>query len=247
MLKRLIDEGLVEARGIVGFFPASTVDLDDIEVYDSEDPTKPIGKFMTLRQQLDMDQESFVAMSDFIAPKESGVQDYIGGFACSAGFKADELCQKFVAEGDDYNNIMVKALTDRLAEAFSEYLHVLVRKELWGYAPDEDLTPAQCLNVQYQGIRPAPGYPSQPDHTEKLTMWELFQVKEKTGIELTESLAMSPASSVSGLYFANPNAYYFAVQEVCKDQINDYARRKNTSVEQVERWLGSILSYDTSQ
>ena len=137
MLRRLLDENLIEARGIVGFYPANTVGVDDIEVQDPEDPTRPLCQFMTLRQQLDLDQESFVAMSDFIAPKDSGVQDYIGGFACSAGFKQEELCQKFLADGDDYNNIMVKTLTDRLAEAFAEYLHVLVRRELWAYSPDE--------------------------------------------------------------------------------------------------------------
>lgn len=142
MLRRLIDENLIEARGIVGFYPCNTVCVDDIEVQDPEDPTRPLCQFMTLRQQLDLDQESFVAMSDFIAPKESGVQDYIGGFACSAGFRQEELCQKFLDDGDDYNNIMVKTLTDRLAEAFAEYLHVLVRRELWAYSPNETLTPA---------------------------------------------------------------------------------------------------------
>ena len=147
MLRRLIDENLIEARGIVGFYPCNTVGVDDIEVQDPEDPTRPLCQFMTLRQQLDLDQESFVAMSDFIAPKESGVQDYIGGFACSAGFRQEELCQKFLDDGDDYNNIMVKTLTDRLAEAFAEYLHVLVRRELWAYSPNEALTPAQCINV----------------------------------------------------------------------------------------------------
>ena len=147
MLRRLIDENLIEARGIVGFYPCNTVGVDDIEVQDPEDPTRPLCQFMTLRQQLDLDQESFVAMSDFIAPKDSGVQDYIGGFACSAGFRQEELCQKFLDDGDDYNNIMVKTLTDRLAEAFAEYLHVLVRRELWAYSPNEELTPAQCINV----------------------------------------------------------------------------------------------------
>lgn len=194
-----------------------------------------------------MEQASYVSMADFIAPRESGVQDYIGAFACSAGFRQDELCQKFLADGDDYNNIMVKTLTDRLAEAFAEYLHVLVRRELWGYAPDETLTPAQCLNVQYLGIRPAPGYPSQPDHTEKTSMWQLMQIREQTGIELTESLAMSPASSVSGLYFANPNAHYFAVQEICRDQVQDYARRKGQEVAETERWLAPILSYSPEE
>lgn len=155
----------------------------------------------------------------------------------STGFGQDELTKKYLEQGDDYSNIMLKALTDRLAEALSEYMHVYVRKELWGYSPDEKLTPAQCLNVEYQGIRPAPGYPSQPDHTEKLTMWKLMDVEAQTGIQLTESLAMSPASSVSGLFFANPNAYYFAVQEICKDQVDEYAKRKAMEKKEVERWL----------
>lgn len=247
MLHKLIDENLIEARGIVGFYPANTVGQDDIEVQDPEDPSKPLCKFAMLRQQLDLDQGEFVSQADFIAPKESGIQDYIGAFACSAGFRQDVLCDKYVADGDDYNNIMVKTLTDRLAEAFSEYLHVKVRKELWGYSPDEELTPAQCLNVQYQGIRPAPGYPSQPDHTEKTTMWNLMKIQEQTGIELTESLAMSPASSVSGLYFGNKNAHYFAVQEICRDQVQDYSRRKGQEQTETERWLAPILSYNPDE
>ena len=183
-------------------------------------------------------------MSDFIAPKSSGKTDYIGFFACSAGFGQDELCQKFLADGDDYNNMLVKTLTDRLAEAFAEQLHMEVRKTHWGYSPDEELTPTECINVKYQGIRPAPGYPTQPDHTEKLTMWKLLQIQEQTGITLTESLAMSPASSVSGLYFANPCAHYFSVDEVCRDQIESYAERKQMERSEVEKWLSPILSYD---
>ena len=217
MLNKMIDEDLVEARGIIGFYPCNADAEDDIEVYDENDGKTLRAKFCTIRQQLDKDQDSFVAMSDFIAPKDSGKTDYIGGFAVSAGFKQEELCQQYVASGDDYNNMMVKTLTDRLAEAFSEQLHQEVRKDLWGYSPEEDLSVADCLAVKYQGIRPAPGYPSQPDHTEKSIMWDLMQIKEQTGIELTESLAMAPASSVCGLYFGNPNAYYFGVEEICKD------------------------------
>jgi 5-methyltetrahydrofolate--homocysteine methyltransferase len=183
-------------------------------------------------------------MADFVAPVESGITDYIGAFAVSAGFKQDELCAKYMADGDDYNNIMIKTLTDRLAEAFAEYLHVKVRQELWGYAPQENLSSAEVLNVKYQGIRPAPGYPSQPDHTEKLTMWSLMQVEEQTGIGLTESLAMTPASSVSGLYFANAHAHYFACQDICKDQVEDYSRRKGQPAEVTEKWLAPILGYN---
>ena len=196
---------------------------------------------------MDKDQDAFVAMSDFIAPKKAGKTDYIGFFACSAGFKQDELCAKYTADGDDFNNMMVKTLTDRLAEALSEQLHQEVRKDIWGYAPDEELSVAQCLNVQYQGIRPAPGYPSQPDHTEKTTMWELMQITEQTGIELTESLAMFPASSVSGLYFGNPNAHYFGVEEICKDQVTSYAKRKGKDLKEVEKWLAPILSYEPEE
>jgi len=156
-------------------------------------------------------------MSDFIAPKTSGVKDYIGFFAVSAGFKQDEVCRPYVEDGDDYNVMMVKTLTDRFAEAFSEQLHQEVRKEIWGYSPDENLNVKECLAVKYQGIRPAPGYPSQPDHTEKTTMWDMMKIKEETGIELTDSLAMDPASSVCGMYFGNPNAYYFGCDEICKD------------------------------
>lgn len=243
MLKQLIDQKLVEARGIVGFYPCNQVDEDDIQVF-CPDTGASLAKFFTLRQQLDLDQDNFVAMSDFVAPLDQGVKDYIGAFAVSAGFKQDELCKKYIQDGDDYNNIMVKTLTDRLAEAFAEYMHVLVRQELWGYSPRENLSTADILNVKYQGIRPAPGYPSQPDHTEKQTMWKLMDIEAKTGIRLTESLAMTPASSVSGLYFANPHAHYFAVQEICTDQVEDYSRRKQQLKEVTERWLAPVLGYN---
>ena len=165
-------------------------------------------------------------------------------FAVSAGFRQEEACAKFALDHDDYSIIMIKTLSDRLAEAFAEQLHTEVRTTLWGYSPEENLSPADILNVKYQGIRPAPGYPSQPDHTEKQTMWDLLKVKDATGIELTESLAMNPASSVSGLYFANPHAHYFAVEEICKDQVEDYARRQGKPTEEVEKWLSPILSYE---
>ena len=244
MLQKIIKNKWLEARGVIGFYPANTVDHDDIELYSPEGDKSVIGRLHTLRQQVDRDQDGFVAMSDFIAPKESGVKDYVGMFAVSAGFKQDKIIAEFEKENDDYSIIMLKCLSDRLAEAFSEELHVEVRKRLWGYSPDEDLTYADILNVKYQGIRPAPGYPSQPDHTEKVTMWDLMNVKETTGIELTESLAMNPASSVSGLYFANPHSHYFAVEEICKDQVEDYAQRRRQTVPEVEKWLSTILSYE---
>lgn len=186
-------------------------------------------------------------MSDFIAPKKSEKTDYIGFFACSAGFNQGEVCKKYEEDGDDYSNMMVKTLTDRLAEALAEKLHKDVRKETWGYAPDEDLSVADCLNVKYQGIRPAPGYPSQPDHTEKRQMWDMMKVFEQSGIELTESLAMNPASSVCGLYFANPHSHYFAVEEVCKDQIDSYSKRKEMPKQEIEKWLSPILSYEPEE
>jgi 5-methyltetrahydrofolate--homocysteine methyltransferase len=217
LLNKLIDENLVEARAIVGFYPCNSNNNDDIEVYDENDSKTQKALFATIRQQLDKDQDNFVAMSDFIAPKSSGKTDYIGAFACSAGFGQDELCKKFTADNDDYNNMLVKTLTDRLAEAMSEQLHQEVRKDLWGYSPDETLSVSECISVKYKGIRPAPGYPTQPDHTEKTVMWDLMNIEEQTGISLTESLAMSPASSVSGMYFANPNAHYFGTDEICRD------------------------------
>lgn len=240
MLRKIIENKWLEARGIVGFYPANTVDHDDIELTTEQGSVR----LHTLRQQVDRDQEHFAAMADFIAPRESGVQDYIGMFAVSAGFRQEETCKLFEQDHDDYSVIMIKTLADRLAEAFAEQLHVEVRTKLWGYSPEEQLSPADVLNVKYRGIRPAPGYPSQPDHTEKQTMWQLMQVKEKTGIELTESLAMHPASSVCGLYFANEHAHYFAVEEICRDQVEDYSKRKGRPVAEIEKWLSPILSYD---
>merc|ERR1719181_2100543 len=175
---------------------------------------------------------------------DSGVEDYLGMFVTSAGFGLESICAKFKEEQDDYSFIMAEAIADRLAEAFAEVMHVMVRKDLWGYAPDEDLSVEDLIKVRYSGIRPAPGYPSQPDHTEKTTMWDLMQVKEEIGVELTDSMAMLPAASVSGLYFAHPKSEYFAVGQICKDQVTDYAARKNMPLEEGEKWLRSMLSYD---
>lgn len=247
MLNEIIEKKTIEARAIVAFYPCNSNEDDDIEIYDENDGKTLKGKWCTLRQQLDKDQDNFVAMSDFIAPKKNGVTDYVGFFACSAGFNQDEVCKKYVEEGDDYNNMMVKTLTDRLAEALAEKLHEDVRKDMWGYAPDEDLSVADMLNVKYQGIRPAPGYPSQPDHTEKSTMWKMMNVFEDSGIELTESLAMNPASSVCGLYFAHPHSHYFAVDEICKDQVESYSTRKEMPKKDIEKWLSPILSYEAEE
>eukprot|EP00741_Cyanophora_paradoxa_P006633 tig00001029_g6417.t1 len=244
MLKEIVDKGLLEARGIVGFYPANAVG-DDIELYGDEGRGAVAGRLHTLRQQAEKDtDEPYLALSDFVAPKGSGVPDHVGMFVCSAGFGLDALKAKYERELDDYRKIMADALADRLAEAMAEVLHEDVRKELWGYAREEALSSEDLLKVRYQGIRPAPGYPSQPDHTEKSTMWDLMKVEEATGIELTESLAMLPSASVSGLYFAAPESKYFAVNKIQKDQVASYAQRKGMPVETVERWLAPILSYD---
>ncbi|KAM4624117.1 methionine synthase isoform 2-T2 [Polymixia lowei] len=253
LLNRLIDSRGLQGRGLVGFWPAQSVG-DDIHVY-ADDVTphsnlQPIVKFHGLRQQVEKDSassEPYLCLSDFVAPRDSGVADYIGLFAVGV-FGADKLSKQFEAQGDDYNSIMVKALADRLAEAFAEELHARVRKDLWGYSTEEGLLHAADLHrIRYQGIRPAAGYPSQPDHTEKSTMWALAGIQDKTGICLTESLAMTPAASVSGLYFCNPQASYFAVGKITKEQVEDYAGRKEMSVPEVERWLGPILGYDIDE
>jgi cobalamin-dependent methionine synthase I len=188
-----------------------------------------------------------VAMSDFVAPLDSGINDWIGGFAVTAGHGEDELAGRYAKQGDDYNKILSQALADRLAEAFAEKLHQIVRKDLWGYAADEALSSEELIAEKYQGIRPAPGYPAQPDHTEKDTLFRLLDAEKLTGIQLTESRAMLPGSSVSGLYFAHPDSHYFGVGKIEKDQIVDYAKRKGWDVEYAERWLAPILNYDPAQ
>jgi 5-methyltetrahydrofolate--homocysteine methyltransferase len=243
LLKRIIDEKLLQASGVIGFWPANSVG-DDIELYTDESRTQLLTRIHTLRQQTEkMKGEPYYALSDFIAPKESGIPDYFGGFAVTAGLGCDELVAKFEKDYDDYNSIMTKALADRLAEAFAEKMHELVRKEYWGYAKTEELDNNQLIKEQYQGIRPAPGYPACPDHTEKITLFELLKANDHAHMHLTESLAMMPAASVSGFYFAHPDSRYFGLGKISKDQVEDYARRKNMSVETVERWLGPNLNY----
>ncbi|MGZ5285130.1 MAG: vitamin B12 dependent-methionine synthase activation domain-containing protein, partial [Kaistella sp.] len=201
------------------------------------------AKFNTLRQQLKKSEgKKYFALSDFVAPKSSGVQDYIGAFAVTTGFGTEELAQKYYDDGDDYNAIIVKALADRLAEAFAEFLHHKVRTEFWGYAADENLENDELIAEKYSGIRPAPGYPACPDHLEKLTIWELLKVKENIGLELTESLAMFPTAAVSGYYFGNPNAKYFGVGKIKEDQLKDYAERKNINLEYARKWLSPNLA-----
>uniref|UniRef100_A0A8C7HU54 Methionine synthase n=1 Tax=Oncorhynchus kisutch TaxID=8019 RepID=A0A8C7HU54_ONCKI len=249
LLNRLIDNKGLWGRGLVGFWPAQSVG-DDIQVYEHDVTPRsstPLATFYGLRQQAEKDSASsdpYYCLSDFVAPRASRVSDYMGMFAVAV-FGAEELSKQFETQGDDYNSIMVKALADRLAEAFAEELHARVRRELWGYSMEENLPTEDMHRIRYEGIRPAAGYPSQPDHTEKTAMWTLGEVEEKTGIKLTESLAMTPAAAVSGLYFSHPKATYFAVGKVTREQVEDYAGRKEMPVSEVERWLGPILGYDT--
>ncbi|XP_069090554.1 methionine synthase [Pleurodeles waltl] len=251
MLKTLICQRKLQARGIFGFWPAQSVQ-DDIYLYEDDaqpQSSNPIAIFYGLRQQSEKDSsctDPYYCLSDFVAPKNSGVVDYIGLFAVAC-FGVDDLSKEYENQCDDYSSIMVKALGDRLAEAFAEELHERVRKEFWSYCSSEHLDVSELRKICYEGIRPAPGYPSQPDHSEKLTMWKLANIEEKTGIVLTESLAMTPAAAVSGLYFSNPKSKYFAVGKISKDQVEDYALRKDMPVTEVEKWLAPILSYDPEE
>ncbi len=246
MLRRLIDEKLITASAVVGFWPANQVDDDDLELYTDDSRKAVRTRLHHLRRQLPEVQANRpnASLADFIAPKASGKADYIGGFAVSTGFGADELAKAYEAKGDDYNAIMVKALADRLAEALAERMHQYVRQELWGYAADEALDNDALIKEQYQGIRPAPGYPACPDHTEKAALFELLQATEQTGITLTESYAMFPAASVSGWYFAHPEARYFAVGKILRDQVEQYAARKGMSLSEAEQWLAPNLGYE---
>jgi 5-methyltetrahydrofolate--homocysteine methyltransferase len=244
MLHDICANKTLQLRGIVGLFPANRVG-EDVEVYEDESRSVAKAKFCMLRQQAEKENpdEPYMSLADFVAPKDTGVKDYLGMFAVGC-FGVDSEVMRYHAAHDDYSKIMIQALGDRLAEAFAEKLHKDIRQELWAYAQDEQLDTADLLKVKYQGIRPAPGYPSQPDHTEKRTMWDLLQVEEKTGIGLSESLSMIPASAVSALVFAHPDSEYFAVGKVQKDQVQDYAARKGIPVEEAERWLAPILSYE---
>ncbi len=246
MLDRLVSEGTLRTRGVIGLFPANTVGEDDIEVYTDETRDGELAVIHTLRQQQKRPPgQPNLALADFVAPKESGVPDYIGAFAVTAGIGLDALVARFEAAHDDYNAILVKALADRLAEAFAERLHQRVRMELWGYASEERLDNPALIDEHYQGIRPAPGYPACPDHTEKRSLWELLDVERNAGITLTDSLAMVPTAAVSGWYFSHPKARYFGLGHINEDQVHDYARRKGMDVKSVERWLGPNLGYET--
>ncbi|WP_205504201.1 methionine synthase [Rufibacter psychrotolerans] len=244
LLKRIVDEKLLTANGVAGLFPANSVGDDDVEIYTDEQRTQVLTYFRTLRQQGQKGPNvPNLALADFVAPKETGLADYTGGFAVTAGIGLDELVQQFEADHDDYHSIMAKALADRLAEAFAEKLHEIVRKEIWAYEPEESLSNEDLIKEKYQGIRPAPGYPACPDHTEKTTLFQLLDVEKHTGITLTESLAMYPTAAVSGMYFAHKQSRYFGLGKIEKDQVTDYAQRKGMSVEEVERWLSPNLNY----
>lgn len=245
MLDWVIKERLLKANAVIGLFPANTVDDDVIEVYKDESRGDVLDKCYSLRQQGKKGSGlPNLSLADFIAPKDSGVKDHIGFFAVTAGIGIEPIVEKFEADHDDYNSIMIKAVADRLAEAFTELLHEKVRKEEWGYASDERFENEELIKEAYKGIRPAPGYPACPDHTEKPTIWKLLDVEAKTGISLTESNAMYPAASVSGYYFAHPEAKYFGLGKIEKDQVERYTSRKGWPIEKAEKWLAPNLNYD---
>jgi 5-methyltetrahydrofolate--homocysteine methyltransferase len=242
LIDRIINDKLITAKGVVGIFPANSTG-DDIAIYDIDNNSNQINTFFTLRQQNEKQSDNIpnIALSDYIAPKESGRKDYIGAFAVSAGFGVDALVKEFEADHDDYNAIMIKILADRFAEAFAEYLHQEVRKNIWGLIPDENLTPQELIGEKYIGIRPAHGYPSLPDHSEKATLFQLLQAEEVLGIELSESFMMLPAASVSGLYFGYDEAKYFPVGKITDEQVKDYAKRKGITEEESNKLLSSVV------
>ncbi len=249
MLKQMVAENWLTANGVIGFWPANA-EGDDIVVYDDEARQKERARLFTLRQQIARagnSSRAHVALSDFVAPRDTGLADFIGGFAVTAGIGEEAVAERFARANDDYSKILSQALADRLAEAFAERLHQRVRREFWAYAPDETATPEDLIREAYDGIRPAPGYPAQPDHTEKGTLFSLLDAEAATGIKLTESYAMWPGSSVSGLYFANPASYYFGVGRIERDQVADYAERKGWTLTEAERWLAPILNYEPAR
>jgi 5-methyltetrahydrofolate--homocysteine methyltransferase len=244
MLRTIIREQWLQARAVIGFFAANTID-EDVELYEDETRTRVAARLHFLRQQKDLPEgKAHGALADFVAPKSSGVHDYLGAFALTAGIGIESHLQRFEAAHDDYSGIMLKVLADRLAEAFAERLHERVRREFWGYAADEKLNNDQLIREEYRGIRPAPGYPACPDHTEKATLWQLLDVERRAGITLTDSFAMYPTAAVSGWYFSHPQSRYLLVGRIDRDQVEDYARRKGMSIEEVERWLAPNLGYE---
>ena len=245
MLKKIIEGQWLKANAVYGLYPANSVDSDDIEIYTDESRSKVAMTWHNMRQQMVKPEDKFnLCLADFIAPKSTGVPDYIGAFAVTAGIGIDERVAAYEKNHDDYNSIMLKALADRLAEAFAELLHARVRREFWGYAADEDLSNEALIDEKYRGIRPAPGYPACPDHTEKAGLFELLDAPRRAKITLTESYAMLPTAAVSGFYFSHPQSQYFASAKIDKDQVVDYAKRKGWTLIEAERWLAPVLNYD---
>jgi 5-methyltetrahydrofolate--homocysteine methyltransferase len=245
LLDRIIAEKWLTARAAFGLFPANALQDDSIEIYTNESREEVLARLDFLRQQKQKPPgRPNRSLADFIAPRNTGLEDHVGLFAVTAGLGADEVALRFEEDNDDYNAIMVKALADRLAEAFAELMHRRVRTEFWGYAADEDLDNEALIKEEYSGIRPAPGYPACPEHTEKRTLWRLLDVENNAGITLTESCAMSPGATVSGYYFSHPDSAYFGVAEIGRDQARDYAERKGWTLEEAEKWLSPNLGYD---
>ena len=252
LLDKIISNKAITARAVVGLYPANSVG-DDVQLYTDETRQRVLTTFHFLRQQADKSNQranlprNNFCLADFIAPRDSGVPDHIGAFVVTAGHGADQFAAALEQAHDDYGAIMTKALADRLAEALAERLHERVRRELWAYAPDENLSNENLIKERYRGIRPAPGYPACPDHTEKATLWQLLDAEQATGAHLTENYAIGPTASVAGLYFAHPNSHYFGVGRLSPDQITDYATRKQIPVSEAQRWLRPNLSYDPDQ
>ncbi|NRA55322.1 MAG: methionine synthase [Gammaproteobacteria bacterium] len=244
MLTQIVEQKWLTARAVIGLYPANTVNDDDIEIYRDENRDDVVMTTHHLRQQIERIGNNNFCLADFVAPKDSKVPDYMGGFAVTTGIGIDEHIERFEAAQDDYSAIMLKSLADRLAEAFAEHMHERVRKEFWGYASDEQLDNEAMIREKYKGIRPAPGYPACPDHTEKALLWDLLQPDQEIGLNITESFAMYPTAAVSGWYFANPESRYFGVSDIKRDQVDDYAKRKGMSISETERWLSPILGYD---
>jgi 5-methyltetrahydrofolate--homocysteine methyltransferase len=248
MLKAIIEENWLQAKAVVGFFPANQIGDDDIELYTDNSRNEVLTTLHHLRQQNQKPPgRPNQCLADFVAPKDTGLKDYLGAFAVTAGLGIEEHVQRFEADHDDYHAIMLKALADRLAEAYAELLHEKVRKEYWGYASDEALSNQELIKEAYKGIRPAPGYPACPEHTEKALLWKLIDPVSNANISLTEHFAMMPTASVSGWYFSHPESKYFGVGKINRDQVEDYARRKRMTVEEAERWLAPNLGYDADQ
>jgi len=244
MLEQIVAEGWIQAKAVIGFWPANTVDDDDIEIYSDDSRQNVLARVHTLRQQMEKKpSRPNLALADFVAPRDTGIGDFVGAFAVTAGIGVDAHVARFEVAGDDYNAILFKALADRLAEAFAERMHERVRKEFWGYARDETLDNEALIDERYSGIRPAPGYPACPDHTEKETLFRLLNATQMIGLQLTENYAMIPAAAVSGFYFGHAAGRYFGIGRIERDQVEDYALRKGIDVQAAERILEPVLRY----